>query len=102
MEERLAQLQRCMYQYSRAIYRSIKDLIDPYVDQEAQLEFRRAVLDACEQTMEGRPRGGSGGPARVPPRRTGRVRADDGAPREGSALLREPLASALPGHPPLL
>ena len=32
METNLAQLQSCMYQYSRAIYRSIKDLIDPYVD----------------------------------------------------------------------
>src|SRR5215210_7669274 len=41
-----------MYQYSRAIYRSIKDLIDPYVDVESQLEYRRAVLLACEQTME--------------------------------------------------
>jgi hypothetical protein len=41
-----------MYQYSRAIYRSIKDLIDPYVDEEMQLEFRREVLMACEQTME--------------------------------------------------
>ena len=44
-----------MYQYSRAIYRSIKDLIDPYAD-------RR---DA----------------ARVPPPGARRVRADDGAPR---------------------
>ena len=41
-----------MYQYSRAIYRSIKDLTDPYVDPATQLEYRRAVLDACEQTME--------------------------------------------------
>ena len=41
-----------MYQYSRAIYRSIKDLIDPYVDQDTQIEYRRAVLLACEQTME--------------------------------------------------
>src|ERR671914_1279979 len=41
-----------MYQYSRAIYRSIKDLIDPYVDPQSQLESRRAVLVACEQTME--------------------------------------------------
>ena len=41
-----------MYQYSRAIYRSIKDLIDPYVDHETQLEYRRAVLTACEQTMD--------------------------------------------------
>ena len=52
VEDRIAQIRACMYQYSRAIYRSIKDLIDPYVDQEAQLEYRRAVLEACEQTME--------------------------------------------------
>ncbi len=41
-----------MYQYSRAIYRSIKDLVDPYADPETRLESRRAVLRACEQTME--------------------------------------------------
>ena len=41
-----------MYQYSRAIYRSIKDLIDPYGDRESQLEARRSVLCACETTME--------------------------------------------------
>jgi hypothetical protein len=52
IEERTLQLQHCMYQYSRAIYRSIKDLIEPYADREAQLESRRAVLVACEQTME--------------------------------------------------
>jgi hypothetical protein len=52
VDERTLQLQHCMYQYSRAIYRSIKDLIDPYVDEETQLEFRRDVLEACEQTME--------------------------------------------------
>jgi hypothetical protein len=40
-----------MYQYSRAIYRSIKDLIDPYSDSETQLEYRRALLRECEQTM---------------------------------------------------
>ena len=51
-DERTLQLQHCMYQYSRAIYRTIKDLIDPYVDPETQLEFRREVLEACEQTME--------------------------------------------------
>src|SRR5919202_844035 len=51
-DERTLHLQACMYQYSRAIYRSIKNLIDPYVDRETQLEYRRAVLDACEQTME--------------------------------------------------
>ena len=52
IEERTLQLQHCMYQYSRAIYRSIKDMIDPYGDRESQLESRRAVLEACEQTME--------------------------------------------------
>ncbi len=41
-----------MYQYSRAIYRSVKDLIDPYVDKPTQLEYRRAVLAACEETVE--------------------------------------------------
>src|ERR687885_81327 len=41
-----------MYQYSRAIYRSLKGLIDPYVDAETQLEYRRAVLSACEETVE--------------------------------------------------
>ena len=52
IEEHTARLESCMYQYSRAIYRSIKDLIDPYSDPETQLESRRAVLSACEQTME--------------------------------------------------
>jgi hypothetical protein len=52
MDERALKLQACMYQYSRAIYRSIKDRIDPYSDPETQLESRRAVLVACEQTME--------------------------------------------------
>src|SRR5919108_2051180 len=41
-----------MYQFSRAIYRSIKDMIDPYVDLETQLEYRREVLAACEETVE--------------------------------------------------
>ena len=50
--DEIVQLQACMYQYSRAIYRSIKDLIDPYVDPSTQLEYRQAVLEACEQTME--------------------------------------------------
>ena len=52
IEERTAQLQQCMYQYSRAIYKSVKDMIDPYSDRETQLESRRSVLEACEQTME--------------------------------------------------
>ena len=41
-----------MYQYSRAIYRSVKDMIDPYAVRLTQLESRRGVLIACEQTME--------------------------------------------------
>ena len=52
IEDRSAQLQQCMYQYSRAIYRSIKDMVDPYADRTQQLESRRAVLISCEQTME--------------------------------------------------
>ena len=51
MEEHVAHLQSCMYQYSRAIYRSIMDLIDPYADTATRLESRRAVLFECEQTM---------------------------------------------------
>ena len=46
-----------MYQYSRAIYQSIKDLVDPYVEPEVQLRYRQAVLTACEQTMERLTRG---------------------------------------------
>jgi hypothetical protein len=52
IEERTLQLQHCMYQYSRAIYRSVKEMIDPYGDRNSQIESRRAVLEACEQTME--------------------------------------------------
>lgn len=52
MDEHVAHLQACMYQYSRAIYRSIKDSIDPYVDHETRLSYRRAVLHECESTME--------------------------------------------------
>ena len=52
IDERTLQLQHCMYQYSRAIYRSVKDMIEPYADRDAQIESRRAVLEACEQTME--------------------------------------------------
>jgi hypothetical protein len=52
IEERTLRLQSCMYQYSRAIYRSIKDLVDPYADQETRVASRREVLMACEQTME--------------------------------------------------
>ena len=52
MDEAILQIKACMYQYSRAIYRTIKDKIDPYVDSQTQLEYRRDVLAACEQTME--------------------------------------------------
>ncbi len=52
MDEPIDYLQSCMYQYSRAIYRSIKDLIDPYAPAEVRLESRRQVLAACEHTME--------------------------------------------------
>jgi hypothetical protein len=52
MDETAAQLRSCMYQYSRAIYRSIKDLIDPYADAETRIESRRAVLGQCQETME--------------------------------------------------
>jgi hypothetical protein len=57
MDEQTLHLEGCMYQYSRAIYRSIKDLIDPYVDHETQLEYRRAVLSSCERatTRKGKP-----------------------------------------------
>ena len=51
MEEHMAHLQSCMYQYSRAIYRSLKDLVDPYVDRHTRLEYRRSVLAECELTM---------------------------------------------------
>ena len=50
-DELAAAIQTCMYQYSRAIYRSVKDLIDPYADHETRLEYRRDVLAACEDTM---------------------------------------------------
>ena len=52
MDERTVELQACMYQYSRAIYRSIKDLVDPYAGEAERLQSRHAVLSACEQTME--------------------------------------------------
>jgi hypothetical protein len=51
-DERALRLQECMYQYSRAIYRSIKDLVDPYADLTTQLRLRREVLEACEETVE--------------------------------------------------
>ena len=91
MDERILHIQNCMYQYSRAIYRSIQDLIDPYADPETQLEYRREVLVACEGTMErlaadphyfakpdGRSSGTSAGTSRSPcrPRWPGRCRRE--------------------------
>jgi hypothetical protein len=52
MEDHTEQLRSCMYQYSRAIYRSVKDLVDPYVDRETRLSYRRSILEECEETME--------------------------------------------------
>ena len=52
MQDRTLHFLAHMYQYSRAIYQSIKDLVDPYVEPEVQLRYRQAVLTACEQTME--------------------------------------------------
>ncbi len=52
MDERALHIQHCMYQYSRAIYLSIKDLVDPYVTTKEQAEYRKEVLEACEHTME--------------------------------------------------
>ena len=46
MDEKTVEIQNSMYQYSRAIYRSIKDLVDPYADHETRLEGRREVLAA--------------------------------------------------------
>src|ERR671934_70952 len=47
MDERTLQVQACMYQYSRAIYRSIKDLVDPYVTPQTRAQYRRQVTQAC-------------------------------------------------------
>jgi hypothetical protein len=52
MDEKTLEIQNCMYQYSRAIYRSIKDLVNPYADHETRIAHRREVLAACESTME--------------------------------------------------
>ena len=51
MDERIQHIQACMYQYSRAMYRSLRELIDPYVSHEVRLEYRRALLWECEQTL---------------------------------------------------
>jgi hypothetical protein len=50
-DERIQHIQACMYQYSRAMYRSLRELIDPYVSHEVRMEYRRALLWECEQTL---------------------------------------------------
>jgi hypothetical protein len=52
MDDRISHLRNCMYQYSRAIYRSIKRPDRPLRDADGRLEYRREVLAHCEQTME--------------------------------------------------
>ena len=52
MDEVNLELQASMYQFSRAIYRSIRDLVDPYADSLSRLQYRQAVLSSCEHTME--------------------------------------------------
>jgi len=51
LDVRVEQIQACMYQYSRAMYSSLRDLIDPYVSDEVRNEYRRALLWECEQTL---------------------------------------------------
>ena len=51
IEERTAQLQQCMYQYSRAIYRSVKDMIDPYSDRRTQLGHEAAADKLALKTV---------------------------------------------------
>ena len=53
MDERMMKIQNGMYQYSRAIYRSIRDLAATRTSTRApSLDYRREVLAACEGTME--------------------------------------------------
>ena len=49
MDDRVAEIQAGMYQYSRAIYRSIKDLTDPYVDPATQLYY---LADRSNKTID--------------------------------------------------
>src|SRR4051812_26127695 len=41
-----------MYQYSRAIFLAVKDLVDPYPDTVSPQEARRHVLALCEDTID--------------------------------------------------
>ena len=65
MEEQIAQLQTCMYQYSRAIYRSIKDSDRAVRRRGSQIEARRDVLEQCEGRWSAWPRIRSTSPGRT-------------------------------------
>ena len=41
-----------MYHYSRAIFRALKDMVEPQTDSVTPGEARRQVLEACERTVE--------------------------------------------------
>ena len=41
-----------MYHYSRAIFRALKDMVEPQTDSVTPEEARRQVLEACERTVE--------------------------------------------------
>ena len=71
MDERILQIQHCMYQYSRAIYRSIKDLIDPYVD------ARRSSSTAARCSPRARARWSGSPPTRTTSRSPDRTLFQD-------------------------
>jgi hypothetical protein len=41
-----------MYHYSRAIFRALKDMVEPQSDTVTTEEARRQVLEACERTVQ--------------------------------------------------
>jgi hypothetical protein len=41
-----------MYHYSRAIFRALKDLVEPQSEAVSPEEARRQVLEACERTVQ--------------------------------------------------
>ena len=41
-----------MYHYSRAIFRALKDMVEPQNDSVTPGEARRQVLEACERTVQ--------------------------------------------------
>ena len=88
MDERILHIQHCMYQYSRAIYRSIKDLIDPYVDRET-----RSSSTAARCSPRARRRWSGSPPIRTTSRsRTGR------SSRTSAATSRSPCRRRSPGR----